>query len=87
MRNAAFWTCSGAVKAPMAVQDTVEGLVRARAQQHLQPRDDARTPGFCRFERNQALFEFFSLIIALYRNKTSNILGEVIQCFECRIST
>src|SRR3954468_2842025 len=37
--------------------DAVECLVRARAQQRLQPRDDARTPGFGRFERDQALFE------------------------------
>src|SRR5438128_8720487 len=39
--------------------DAVECLVRARAQQHLQPRDDARTPGFGRFERDQALLELF----------------------------
>jgi hypothetical protein len=39
--------------------DAVERLIRARAQQHLQPRDDARTPRLGRFERNQALFELF----------------------------
>src|SRR5215467_7543704 len=39
--------------------DAVECLVRARAQQHLQPRDDARTPGFGRLERDQALLELF----------------------------
>ena len=39
--------------------DAVECLVRTRAQQHLQPRDDARTPGFGGFERDQALFELF----------------------------
>src|SRR5579872_6838715 len=39
--------------------DAVERLVRARAQQRLQPRDDPRTPGFGRFERDQALFELF----------------------------
>jgi hypothetical protein len=30
---------------------------RTRSQQRLQPRGDARAPGFGRFERNQALFE------------------------------
>src|ERR1700691_3834888 len=39
--------------------DAVECLVRTRAQQQLQPRDDTRTPGFGRFERDQALFELF----------------------------
>ena len=37
--------------------DAVERLVRARAQQRLQPRNDARAPGFGRFERDQALLE------------------------------
>jgi hypothetical protein len=39
--------------------DAVERLIHARAQQHLQPRDDARTPRLGRFERNQSLFELF----------------------------
>src|ERR1700677_3601242 len=39
--------------------DAVERLVRARAQQQLQPRDDARGPGFGRFKRDQSLFESF----------------------------
>jgi hypothetical protein len=39
--------------------DAVEFLVRAGSHQHLQSRDDARTPGLRRFERDQALFELF----------------------------
>src|SRR4029077_5803948 len=49
--------------------DAVECPVRARAQQHLQPRDDARTPGLGRFERDQTLFEFFSCTMAVHRDE------------------
>jgi hypothetical protein len=55
--------------------DAVECLVRARAKQRLQPRDDARTPGFGRFERNQALFEFSFVDHRITRDKTSIIPG------------
>ncbi len=37
--------------------DAVERLVGARAQQRLQPRDNARAPGFRGFEHSQALFK------------------------------
>jgi hypothetical protein len=39
--------------------DAVEFLVRAGAHEHLQARDNARTPRLRRFERDQALFELF----------------------------
>src|SRR5579864_970606 len=55
--------------------DAVERLVRARAQQRLQPRDDARGPGLGRFERDQALFELFFVDHRMSRDKTSIIPG------------
>src|SRR5262249_43260300 len=61
--------------------DAVECLVRARAQQHLQPRDDARTPGFGRFERDQTLFELFFVDHRIY---TAINLGHPRRSFKRR---